>query len=145
MHVTKVRSVASKFSPANKGRIYYERARSELLLINTKNMNMRICMSGRQWPHFSEGYISGSVSPIDKRSPLLGKPIPPAVYGTNAESCQYLLWQLARGACCRNGVAILCHLPNYLHPKRSRPPREGLDKVSPPSSSPPPSRQRGLN
>ena len=32
--------------------------------------------------------ISGTVSPIDKRSSLVGNP--PAVYGTNAESCQHL-------------------------------------------------------
>ena len=41
-------------------------------------------------------YISGTVSPIDKRSSLVDNPIPSAVYGTNAESCQCLLWHVAR-------------------------------------------------
>ena len=42
---------------------------------------------------FLEAYI-----PIDKRSSLMGNPIPPAVYGTNAESCRCLLGQVARAA-----------------------------------------------
>ena len=57
-------------------------ARSEFLLIYTKNLSM--------------SYISGTVSPIDKQSSLVGNPIPSAVYRTNAESCQCLLWRVAR-------------------------------------------------
>ena len=60
-------------------------AQSEFLLIYTKNL----IMSGRPWSRFWEAYISGTVSPIDKRSSLVGNPIPPAVYGTNAKSCQW--------------------------------------------------------
>ena len=41
-------------------------------------------------------YISGTESPIDKRSSLVGTPIPSTVYGTNAESRQYPLWHVAR-------------------------------------------------
>ena len=41
-------------------------------------------------------YISGTESPIDKRSSLVGTPIPSTVYETNAESCQYPLWHVAR-------------------------------------------------
>ena len=37
-------------------------------------------------------------SPIDKRSSLMGTPIPSTVYGTIAESCQYLVWHVARAA-----------------------------------------------
>ena len=43
-------------------------------------------------------HISGTESPIDKRSSLVGSPIPSTVYETNAESCQYLLWHVARAA-----------------------------------------------
>ena len=50
----------------------------------------------RPWWRFWEAYISGTVSPIDKRSSLVGNPIPSAVYGTTAESCQCLLWHVAR-------------------------------------------------
>ena len=55
-------------------------------------------MSGRpaRRPRFWEAYISGTVSPIDKRSSLVGSPIPSAVHGTNAESCQCQLWHVAR-------------------------------------------------
>ena len=67
-------------------------ARSEFLLIYTKNLSM----SGRPWSRFWEAYISGTVSPIDKRSSLVGNPIPSAVHETNAESCQCLLWHVAR-------------------------------------------------
>ena len=67
-------------------------ARSEFLLIYTKNLSM----SGRPWSRFWDAYISGTVSPIDKRSSLVGSPIPSAVYGTNAESCQCQLWHVAR-------------------------------------------------
>ena len=52
----------------------------------------------RPWLRFWQAYISGTVSPIDKRSSLVGNPIPPAVYGTNAESCQSPLWHVARAA-----------------------------------------------
>ena len=55
-------------------------------------------MSGRPWSRFWETYISGTENPIDKRSYLAGTPIPSIVYGTNAESCQYLLWHVARAA-----------------------------------------------
>ena len=34
--------------------------------------------------------------PADKRSSLVGTPIPSTVYGANAESCQYPLWHVAR-------------------------------------------------
>ena len=67
-------------------------ARSEFLLIYTKNLSM----SGRPWSRFWEAYISGTVSPIDKRSSVVGSPIPSAVHGTNAESCQCRLWHVAR-------------------------------------------------
>ena len=67
-------------------------ARSEFLLIYTKNLSM----SGRPWSRFWEAYISGTISPIHKRFSLVGSPIPSAVYGTNAESCQCLLWHVAR-------------------------------------------------
>ena len=50
----------------------------------------------RPWSRFWEAHISGTVSPIDKRSSLVGNPIPSAVHGTNAESCQCLLWHVAR-------------------------------------------------
>ena len=43
-----------------------------------------------------EAYISGTESPIGKRSSLVGTPIPSTVYGTNTESCQYPLWHVAR-------------------------------------------------
>ena len=52
-------------------------------------------MSGRPWPRFSEAYISGTESPIGKRSSLVGTPIPSTMYGTNAESRQYPLWHVA--------------------------------------------------
>ena len=71
-------------------------ARSEFLLIYTKNLSMSGRPAGRPWSRFSETYISGTVSPIDKRSSLVGSPIPSAVYGTNAESCQCQLWHVAR-------------------------------------------------
>ena len=67
-------------------------ARSEFLLIYTKNLSM----SGRPWWRFWEAYISGTVSLIDKRSSLVGNSIPSAVYGTTVESCQCLLWHVAR-------------------------------------------------
>ena len=54
--------------------------------------------AGRPWSRFWEAYISGTESPIDKRSSLVGTPIPSTVYGANAESCQYLLWHVARAA-----------------------------------------------
>ena len=57
-------------------------------------------MSDRPWSRFSETYYtSGTESPIDKRSSLVGTPIPSTVYGTNAESCQYPLWHVARATC----------------------------------------------
>ena len=71
-------------------------ARSEFLLIYTKNLSMSGRPAGRPWSRFWEAYISGTVSPIDKRSSLVGSPIPSAVYGTNAESCQCQLWHVAR-------------------------------------------------
>ena len=71
-------------------------ARSEFLLIYTKNLSMSGRAAGRPWSRFWEAYISGTVSPIDKRSSLVGNPIPSAVHGTNAESCQCLLWHVAR-------------------------------------------------
>ena len=40
--------------------------------------------------------MSETESPIDRRSSLVGTPIPSTVYGTNAESCQYPLWHVAR-------------------------------------------------
>ena len=52
--------------------------------------------AGRPWWRFWEGYISGTESPIDKRSSLVGNPIPSAVHETNAKSCQCLLWHVAR-------------------------------------------------
>ena len=52
--------------------------------------------AGRPWSRFWEAYISGTVSPIDKRSSLVGSPIPSAVHGTNAESCQCQLGHVAR-------------------------------------------------
>ena len=52
--------------------------------------------AGRPWSRFWEAYISGTESPIGKRSSLVGTPIPSTVYGTNAESCQYPLWHVAR-------------------------------------------------
>ena len=71
-------------------------ARSEFLLIYTKNLSMSGRPAGRPWSRFWEAYISGTVSPIVKRSSLVGNPIPSAVHGTNAESCQCLLWHVAR-------------------------------------------------
>ena len=75
-------------------------ARSEFLLIYTKNLSMSGRPAGpparRPWSRFWEAYISGTVSPIDKQSSLVGNPIPSAVHGTNAESCQCLLWHVAR-------------------------------------------------
>ena len=41
---------------------------------------------------------SGTENPIDKWSSLVGAPIPSTVYGSNAESCQYLLWHVPRAA-----------------------------------------------
>ena len=62
--------------------------------------NQNLSMSGRParrpWSRFWEAYISGTVSPIDKRSSLVGSPIPSAVHGTNAESWQCTLWHVAR-------------------------------------------------
>ena len=55
-----------------------------------------VLATGRPWSRFWEAYISGTESPIDKRSSLVGTPIPSTVYGTNAESCQYPLWHVAR-------------------------------------------------
>ena len=52
--------------------------------------------AGRSWSRFWDAYISGTVSPIDKRFSLVGSPIPSAVHGTNAESCQCQLWHVAR-------------------------------------------------
>ena len=52
--------------------------------------------AGRPWSRFWEAYISGTESPIGKRSSLVGTPIPSTVYGTNTESCQYPLWHVAR-------------------------------------------------
>ena len=71
-------------------------ARSEFLLIYTKNLSMSGRPAGRPWSRFWEAYIFGTVSTIVKRSSLLGNPIPSAVHGTNAESCQCLLWHVAR-------------------------------------------------
>ena len=67
-------------------------ARSEFLLIYTKNLSMSgppavVTLLGGLYLW----YISGTVSPIDKRSSF-----PSAVHGTNAESCQCLLWHVAR-------------------------------------------------
>ena len=74
-------------------------ARSEFLLIYTKNLSMSgrpaRRPAGRPWSRFWEAYISGTVSPIDKRSSLVGSPIPSSVHGTNAESCRCLLWHVA--------------------------------------------------
>ena len=50
----------------------------------------------RPCSRFWEAYISGTVSPFDKRSSLVGSPIPSAVHGTNAESCQCQLGHVAR-------------------------------------------------
>ena len=71
--------------------------RSEFLLIYTKNLRM----SGRPAVvtlliGLYTLLISGTISPIDKRSSLMGNPIPSAVYGINAESCQCLLCHVAR-------------------------------------------------
>ena len=71
-------------------------ARSEFLLIYTKNLSMSGRPAGRPWSRFWETYISGTVSPIDKRSSLVGSSIPSAVHGTNAESCQCQLGHVAR-------------------------------------------------
>ena len=71
-------------------------ARSEFLLIYTNNLSMSGPPADRPWSRFWEAYISGTVSPIDKRSSMVGSPIPSAVYGTNAESCQCQLWHVAR-------------------------------------------------
>ena len=71
-------------------------ARSEFLLIYTKNLSMSGPPARRPWSRFWEAYISGAVGPIDKRSSLVGSPIPSAVYGTNAESCQCQLGHVAR-------------------------------------------------
>ena len=49
--------------------------------------------AGRPCSRYWEAYISGTESPIDdKRSSSV--PIPSTVYGTNAESCHYLLWHV---------------------------------------------------
>ena len=53
-------------------------------------------MSGRG--HAFERLISLDRNPIDKRSSLVGSPIPPTVYETNAESCHFLLWHVLRVA-----------------------------------------------
>ena len=81
-------------------------ARSEFLLItseaegrasSTENKGKSwVWAARRPWSRFWEAYISGTESPIDKRSSLMG--IPSTVYGTNAESCKYPLWDVARGA-----------------------------------------------
>ena len=97
------------FPPLSAPMVTSEReARSEFLLIYTKNLSMSGRPARRPWLRFWEAYISGTVSPIDKRSSLVGNPIPSAVYGTNAEACQCLLWHVARttwgchkcSACC---------------------------------------------
>ena len=54
--------------------------------------------AGRPWSRFWEAYISGTESPIDRRSSLVGTPVPSTVYGTNAESYKYPLWHVARSA-----------------------------------------------
>ena len=43
-------------------------ARSEFLLTYTKNLSMSGPPAGPPWLRFWEAYISGAVSPIDKRS-----------------------------------------------------------------------------
>ena len=52
---------------------------NEFLLIYTKNLSMSGRPARRPWSRFWEAYISGIVSPIDKRSSLVGSPIPSAV------------------------------------------------------------------
>ena len=73
-------------------RNYYERAGSakRVLLRIRENPGT----SGRG--HAFERHTSGTESPIDKRSSLVGTPIPSTLYGTNAESFQYLLWLVVR-------------------------------------------------
>ena len=73
-------------------------ARSEFLLIYPKNLSMSGRPAGRPWSRFWEANISGTVSPIDKRPSLVGSPIPSAVHGTNAESCQCQLWHAVRAS-----------------------------------------------
>ena len=68
-----------------------------MTMSNIQLGNMR--PARRPWSRFWEAYISGTDSPIDKRSSLVGTPIPSTVYGTNAESYKYPLWHVARGAC----------------------------------------------
>ena len=58
------------------------------------------------------GYISGTETPTDKRSSLVGTPIPSTVYGINAESCQYLLWYVARAARMLSQIFLLLFLGN---------------------------------
>ena len=58
------------------------------------------------------GYISGTETPTDKRSSLVGTPIPSTVYGINAESCQYLLWHVARAARMLSQIFHLLFLGN---------------------------------
>ena len=72
-------------------------ARSEFLLIYTKNLNM----SGRPARRpavvtLLRGLYLWNRKPDCQRSSLVGSPIPSAVYGTNAESCQCQLWHVAR-------------------------------------------------
>ena len=68
--------------------------------------------AGRPWSRFWEAYISGTESPIGKRSSLVGTPIPSTVYGTNAESCQYLLWHVARAVRKVSQIFLLLFLGN---------------------------------
>ena len=68
--------------------------------------------AGRPWSRFPEAYIPGTESPIDKRSSLVSTPIPSTVYGTNAESCQYLLWHVARAARRVSQIFLLLFLGN---------------------------------
>ena len=76
----------------------YERARSAKQVLLRIKGKSRVWATGRPWWRFWETYISGTESPIDKRSSLVGIPISSAVYGTNAKSWQYLLWHVARAA-----------------------------------------------
>ena len=78
--------------------IYLLRARpkAERVILRIREI---LSMSGRPADRshaFERLYISGTKSPIDKRSSLVGTPIPSTVYGTNAESCPYPLWHVAR-------------------------------------------------
>ena len=65
--------------------------------------------AGRPWSRFWETYLWNRKPDwqLDKRSSLVGTPIPSTMYETNAESCQYLLWHVARAA---RGVSQIFHL-----------------------------------